>query len=220
MKRGLTKSLVFVGLLASVVWIVGCTSQEESKPIEEETMASTIFLKHKVSDYSAWRPVYDADASRRLEASLQEMGVYRDSDDENMVLLVWKTDDTKAFKSMLESPDLAVKMQEAGVTSEPETWIGKSLREGMGTVFLKHKVSDYSAWRPVYDADASRRLEAGLQEMGVYRDSDNENMVLMVWSAEDGIALKAMLESADLAEKMKEAGVTSVPETWMGESME
>ena len=127
MKRGLTKSLVFVGLLASVVWIVGCTSQEESKPIEEETMASTIFLKHKVSDYSAWRLVYDADAPRRLEAGLQEMGVYRDSDNENMVLMVWSAEDGNALKAMLESADLAEKMKEAGVTSVPETWMGESM---------------------------------------------------------------------------------------------
>ena len=219
MKRGLLKSLAMLGLSASVVWLVGCTSQEESKPAKEEMTASTVFLKHKVADYSAWRPVYDADAPRRAEAGLKEVGVYRDADDENMVLIVWETDDTNAFKAMMESPELAEKMKEAGVTSEPETWIGKSLQGGMGTVFLRHKVADYSAWRPVYDADAPRRAEAGLKEVGVYRDADDENMVLIVWETDDTNAFKAMMESPELAEKMKEAGVTSEPQTWMGESM-
>lgn len=219
MKKGQLRSLAMLGLSASIVWVVGCTSQEESKPAKEEITASTVFLKHKVADYSAWRPAYDADAPTRTEVGLKEMGVYRNADDENMILIVWETDDTNALKAMLESPDLADKMKKAGVTSKPEAWIGKSLQGGMGTVFLRHKVADYSAWRPLYDADAPKRMEAGLQEMGVYRDVDDENMILVVWGAEDGNALKAMLESADLAEKMKEAGVTSEPQAWMGESM-
>ena len=89
----------------------------------------------------------------------------------------------------------------------------------MGTVVLRHKVADYSAWRPVYDADAPRRAEAGLKEVGVYRDADDENMVLIVWGTEDGDTVKALVESPDLADKMKEAGVTSEPQVWMGESM-
>ena len=220
MKRGLLKSLAMLGLSASVIWVVGCTNQEESKPAKEEMTASTVFLRHRVADYSVWRPVYDADAPRRTEVGLKEMGVYRDADDENMVLIVWETNDTNAFKAMLESPELADKMKEAGVTGKPEAWIGKSLQGGSGTVFLRHKVADYAAWRSVYDADAPRRTEAGLQEMGVYRDANDENTILIVWGAQDVNAFKAMMESPELADKMKEAGVTSAPpQTWMGESL-
>jgi heme-degrading monooxygenase HmoA len=219
MNGELLKSWAMPVLLASVVWVVGCTSQEESKPTEEEMTVSTVFLKHEVADYAAWRPVYDADEPRRNEAGLKEIGVYRDADDENMVLIVWETANTNAFKAMVESPDLAEKMKEAGVTSKPEVWIGKSLQGGMGTVFLRHKVADYVAWRPIYDADEPRRNEAGLKEIGVYRDADDENMILIVWETDDTNAFKAMVESPDLADKMKEAGVTSEPETWMGEAM-
>lgn len=220
MKRELLKSLTMLGLSASVVWLVGCTTEEESKPVEEEMTVSTVFIKHNVADYAAWRSAYDTDEPRRTEAGLKEVGVYRHSDDENMILLVWESNNLTAFNSMLESPDLAEKMKEAGVTSKPESWVGKDVHEGAGTAFLKHKVTDYSAWRPLYDADASTRAEAGLHEIGVYRDADDENMILIVWQADAGNALKAMLESPDLAEKMKEAGVTSKPEAWMGESNE
>jgi len=53
MKKGQLRSLAMLGLSASIVWVVGCTSQEESKPAKEEITASTVFLKHKVADYSA-----------------------------------------------------------------------------------------------------------------------------------------------------------------------
>ncbi len=218
MKRGRLRSLAMLGLSASVVWVIGCTTQEDSKPPAEEVTVSTVFLKHSVADYAAWRLAYDADAQRRTEAGLTEVGVYKSTVDENALLLVWQADDLTTLDAMLESPDLAEKMKEAGVTSKPESWVGKAVQAGAGMVFLKHKVADYSAWRPAYDADASTRAEAGLKEAGVYRDADDENMILIVWDAEDGNALQAMLESPDLAEKMKAAGVTSKPEAWMGES--
>ncbi len=84
-----------------------------------------IFLQHRVADYDAWRPIYDADIERRSAAQLQEIGVFRKAGDENLVLLVWSTDNTEGFKAMLTSEELKAKMQEAGVVSEPEVWIGE-----------------------------------------------------------------------------------------------
>jgi len=208
-----------LGLMASVVLVVGCAKQEDSQPAKEEVAATTIFLQHKVADYSKWRPVYDADASRRAEAGLQEAGIYRNAEDENMVLIVWQAQDTSALSAMLQSPELADKMRDAGVTSTPETWVGEPLQAGAGTVFLKHTTTDYSAWRPHYDADAPRRVAAGLQNIGVYRNVDDENEVILVWSAEDGAAVQAMLESPELADLMKEAGVIGRPEVWMAAAM-
>ena len=84
-----------------------------------------IFLQHRVADYDAWRPVYDADIERRSAAGLQEIGVFREAGDENLLLLVWSTDNIEGFKAMLTSEELKAKMQEAGVVSEPEVWIGE-----------------------------------------------------------------------------------------------
>lgn len=217
MKRGHLKSLVILVLSASI-GMVGCTTEEESKPAEEEMAVSTVFVGHKIADYATWRSVYNANEPRRAEAGMKEMGVYRGADDENMVLIVWETADLAAFNARMESPELAEKMKEAGTASKPERWIGGSLHEGAGITFLKHKVADYAAWRPLYDADATRRTESGLQEMGVYRNVDDENMILVVWDAKDGAVVQAMLESEDLAAKMKEAGVLSPPEAWMADA--
>ena len=41
------------------------------------------------------------------------------------MLLVWSTDNVEGFKAMLTSEELKAKMQEAGVVSEPEVWIGE-----------------------------------------------------------------------------------------------
>lgn len=229
MKKAL---FTLLGVLCISVLIVGCSSKEEGKKAEEtmaeETTAETemempaasktVFLQHDVADYAAWRPLYDADAARRAEAGLKEAGVYQDADNPNNVLVVWETGNLDAFNAMLADSNLAEKMKEAGVTSAPETWVGGDLREGSGITFVKHEVTDYAAWRPVYDADAARRMESGLEEMGVYRATDNANMILMMFSADDGNAAKMMMESEDLAAKMQEAGVVGKPEVWMADA--
>ena len=86
----------------------------------------------------------------------------------------------------------------------------------MATVFVRHKVADYAAWKPVYDADLPRRNAAGLKEVGIYRESGDENMVLLIWEVENPEVMTEMLQSEDLAEKMKEAGVLTKPEAWIG----
>jgi hypothetical protein len=220
MKKSVFTLLVLV--LSVSVWFVGCSSEEEGQMAEKEmamaTPATTVFVQHDVADYAAWRPLYDADAARRAEAGLKDIGVYQDADNPNTVLVVWETNNVAAFKAMLADPELAEKMKEAGVTSTPETWVGGDLHAGAGVTFVRHEVADYDAWRPEYDADAARRMESGLEEMGVYRSADDPNMVLMMFSAADGNAAKLMLESEELAAKMKDAGVVSKPEAWMADA--
>ncbi len=87
----------------------------------------TIFLQHRVADYEAWTPVYDEDADRRSAAGLSEIGVYRKTGDENLVLLVWGAETVEGFQAMFTSEELKGKMQEAGVISEPEVWIGEGM---------------------------------------------------------------------------------------------
>jgi len=87
----------------------------------------TIFFQHRVADYDSWRPVYDEDVERRSAAGLSEIGVFRKTGDENLVLLVWGAENVEGFQAMLSSDELKDKMQEAGVISEPEVWIGEGM---------------------------------------------------------------------------------------------
>jgi len=83
---------------------------------------ATLFLKHKVASYDAWRPVYNRHLAKRAEIGLREVGVFRNSKDPNDLLLVWTTDDLPQARAFLDSLELKSKMKEAGVTSEPEVW--------------------------------------------------------------------------------------------------
>ena len=87
----------------------------------------TIFIQHRLADYDTWKPVYDGDIERRNAAGLKEIGVFRKAGDENLVLVVFGAESIEGFKAMLTSEGLKAKMQEAGVVSEPEVWIGEEM---------------------------------------------------------------------------------------------
>jgi hypothetical protein len=80
-----------------------------------------VFIHHPVADYDKWRPVFDADKPRRAAAGLMDVAVLRDADDPNSVWIVGDGD-AGAVEKMLQDPDLAKVMQEAGVTAPPELW--------------------------------------------------------------------------------------------------
>jgi hypothetical protein len=81
----------------------------------------------------------------------------------------------------------------------------------MATIILSHDVKDFKTWKPIYIADAARRINAGLVELAVGTKSDNPNKVFMIWKGDPAVVEK-MLSDPDLAEVMKTAGVVSKPE--------
>ena len=87
-----------------------------------------IFMTHRVSDYDAWKVIYDKDAPRRQEGGLREGGHFHSSDDRNTFLIVWDMEAdvsgaTAATEGMLADPDLAQLMQDNGVLDKPEFWV-------------------------------------------------------------------------------------------------
>ncbi len=80
---------------------------------------SQIFLTHKVKDFNAWKPFYDADKPRRQAAGLTELNVYREADDPNTVHILWESNNLDKFNAMVNDPGLAEAMEKAGVISKP-----------------------------------------------------------------------------------------------------
>jgi len=79
----------------------------------------TVILSHKIEDYRKWRPVFDADYQRRKEAGLTNERVFKAADDSNHIHIIAEVSDPSYTAKMMEDPDLASKMKEAGVISKP-----------------------------------------------------------------------------------------------------
>jgi len=79
----------------------------------------TLIIRHKVKDYSKWRPWFDQHAAAQKLAGLTDPRVFRSSDDENEVVILFNADDMKRAKDFVASPDLKQTMAKAGVMDKP-----------------------------------------------------------------------------------------------------
>ena len=80
----------------------------------------TLIIRHKVTkNYGEWRPVFDRHAVAQKSAGLTNPHVFRSSDDENEVVVLFDTEGTKKAKDFVASPDLKETMAKAGVIDSP-----------------------------------------------------------------------------------------------------
>jgi len=78
-----------------------------------------IATSHQVKDYEVWRPFFDADSDRRAAAGIKGEHVFRQADEPNNVHIFFEVDDPSSLSQLNNDPELAAKMEEAGVISEP-----------------------------------------------------------------------------------------------------
>ena len=84
-----------------------------------------LFVRHKVSDYTAWRKVYDAFDSDRTKLGVKGHAVYQNVDDANDVTAWHDFDDLASAKAFAGSSELKTAMNGAGVVGAPTLWITK-----------------------------------------------------------------------------------------------
>jgi len=81
-------------------------------------------------------------------------------------------------------------------------------------VLIRHKVADFAKWKPVYDGHLSARQKAGLKEENLFRNTEDPNEVLLLFSAEDIDKAKAFIASDDVRQTMEKAGVSDKPNVY------
>lgn len=85
-------------------------------------MASYMLVRHKVRDFSVWKPGYDAHLPKRVEAGLTEVHLLRGAQDSNEVVILFRAADTGRAKTFAESGDLRETMQKLGVLDRPDIY--------------------------------------------------------------------------------------------------
>jgi quinol monooxygenase YgiN len=80
------------------------------------------FIRHHVSDYAAWREVYDGFDETQREHGVRAEAVYRAVDDPNDVTVTHDFDDAAAAKTFMGLPELKDAMSRSGVEGQPEIW--------------------------------------------------------------------------------------------------
>lgn len=82
----------------------------------------TLLIRHKVSDYDAWRRIFDGDAETRRANGSGEARVFRSDADPGEIWLLVEWDDLARARLFTRSDDLLDLMERAGVTDRPDYW--------------------------------------------------------------------------------------------------
>lgn len=77
----------------------------------------------------------------------------------------------------------------------------------MTTLLVEHRVTDYAAWKAVYDEVDAARTAAGVTSHRVLRKADDPDLVVVEHVFPDAAAAGAFLQNPELGEAMKRAGV-------------
>ena len=84
----------------------------------------------------------------------------------------------------------------------------------MATLFVRHTVADYAAWRRVFDDFAPTQAALGVTDKAVYQAADDSNDITVTHDFATLEAAKAFADSPALKSAMHDAGVTSAPTIW------
>ena len=84
----------------------------------------------------------------------------------------------------------------------------------MATLFVRHTVADYAAWRHIFDSFAPMQEALGVTDKAVYQAADNANDVTVTHEFATLEAARAFAGSPELKAAMHDAGVTSAPTIW------
>ena len=84
----------------------------------------------------------------------------------------------------------------------------------MATLFVRHTVADYAAWRRIFDSFAPTQAAMGVTDKAVYQAADDANEITVMHDFATVEEAKAFAGSAELKAAMQDAGVTSAPTIW------
>jgi hypothetical protein len=77
-------------------------------------------VRHSIADFDRWKPIFDEDRAARQAHGSQGGRLFRNAENPNDLVIVWKWADLDQARGFAAAPGLREKMQAAGVTSRPE----------------------------------------------------------------------------------------------------
>lgn len=81
----------------------------------------------------------------------------------------------------------------------------------MASLLVQHKVRDYAAWRPAFDAHEPARAGAGITNGRVYRKAEDPNDLVLLFDVADVAKARTWAAGSDLKNAMEKAGVLGAP---------
>ncbi len=84
----------------------------------------------------------------------------------------------------------------------------------MVTMFVRHRVADYKAWRKVLDEYHPARQRAGVIGEEIYQSADDPNDITLLFEFATIEAARAFPENEELQTAYRKAGSIGPPSSW------
>ena len=81
-----------------------------------------MLVRHKVKDYEKWKPVFDEHATARKAGGSKGGRLFRNIDNPNETIIIWKWDTIENARKFAKSKDLEEIMKKAGVIEKPDIY--------------------------------------------------------------------------------------------------
>ncbi len=180
----------------------------------QSTPTAAVVVTHEVESYEIWKRAFDQHAAARKSAGIVATHVNRDAVQPNLLSVYLAGNDAAKLASFLSSRDLMTTMQNAGVKGPPRiariTPVEDNTRkDALAGLIVRHKVTDFAAWKRGFDAHAGARTDAGIVGHAVNRSVDDPNVVVVYLQARSLDQLRAFADSPSLKEAMQRAGASS-----------
>ena len=88
-----------------------------------------VVVKHKVEDYSRWKPVFDEHGTTREKAGCEGGQLFHISDEPKNIFILFEWDKKENATEFVESEDLKKRMQKAGIIGKPEIYILEKIED-------------------------------------------------------------------------------------------
>jgi hypothetical protein len=89
-----------------------------------------LLIRHRVTDYAAWKRVFDEQRSTRWSNGCQGGQVFRNADDPGELLILLDWDDLRRARFYSQSDELQESMKRSGIADDPDLWILEQPGEG------------------------------------------------------------------------------------------
>ena len=90
----------------------------------------------------------------------------------------------------------------------------------MASMFVRHRVANYSAWKAIFDQEEAARRQHGVAGHSLPRDPQEPKLLLVALRFNDVIKAQEFAASDNFRQAMIRAGVHRVPEVWFGDDIE
>jgi hypothetical protein len=79
---------------------------------------------------------------------------------------------------------------------------------------VRHKVEDYTKWKPVFDEHGAARKAIGSRGGYLFRNIDDSNEVVLYLEVDDLEKARQFVQSEDLRQAMERSGVADQPDVY------